>query len=602
MRNPACCGRSVVEILEPRRLLSSVFPNINISQLAGNQAEGSITVDRADLSKMFAVSNIDAGDGLVAATSSDGGATWSQRLIATDTDGLPPACCDCSAAFDSFGNLFVSYLNSKDNQIELLLSTDAGHSFSLLQQYSGSVDQPTVVTGPGSVWLEFDRGPGVGVAGALVTGLGAVGSFAPLQEVRGSGFGQFGDIAVNSAGQVMVTYQKDVGPHQSVVFVNFDSTGVGGMFGAPIRVTSTYVPAFDFIPAQNSRGIDSETGIAFDQSGGQFNGRLYLIYTNQIPANTDNTDIYIRYSDNNGTTWSAPIRVNDDTGTNSQFLPRISVDNTSGQVAVSWYDARNDLGTGGTGDTDQMTNDDVQFYAAVITPAADGLFVSPNQQISAGTSNSFDANSTIDLGDYSGLDFYNGTLHPLWFDNSNSTADNPNGKLNQLNVYTANASASTFSQGSEIALGGLVASSGPVASLTTGAGLNVGYIRVGSFYTITVSYSVGTDATTLSSGNLLVTGPNAFSQPAKLVRIRAVRNRPIVATFRVSNPTGNWAPADVGTYTILLQPNSVADTTGAQATGGILGNFVVATGLTAGSHVGGTGPKHYHRLAGRAHS
>src|SRR5579872_3254540 len=95
-----------IESLEPRRLLSSSFPNINLSKMLGNQAEGQITVDRADPSKVFAVSNIDVGDGLVAVTSSDGGATWSAaKTIANDKDGLPAACCDPSATFDSFGNL-----------------------------------------------------------------------------------------------------------------------------------------------------------------------------------------------------------------------------------------------------------------------------------------------------------------------------------------------------------------------------------------------------------------------------------------------------------------------------------------------------------------
>src|SRR5579864_6942749 len=94
-----------IESLEPRRLLSSSFPNINVSKMLGNQAEGAIAVDRANPSKLFAVSNIDVGDGLMAATSGDGGSTWSQKTIANDKDGLPAACCDPSAEFDSFGNL-----------------------------------------------------------------------------------------------------------------------------------------------------------------------------------------------------------------------------------------------------------------------------------------------------------------------------------------------------------------------------------------------------------------------------------------------------------------------------------------------------------------
>jgi len=591
-RSPAL---PTVDALEPRRLFSAAFVNVNVSKMKGNQAEGSITVDRADPSKLFAVSNIDIGDGLMVATSADGGATWSSRTIANDSDGFPPACCDCSAAFDSFGNLFLVYLNSKDNQVELLTSTDAGRSFSLIAQYSGLVDQPTVVTGPGSVWLDFDHANGVAVTGAAVSGLGEVGTFMPLQQIRGSADGDFGDIAVGPSGQVMVTYQHDIAPHRSLVYVNLDSTGVGGIFGKAILVTGTNVVGFDFIPPQYSRGVDAETGLAFDRSGGAFNGRVYLVYTDQIPAASNNTDIFIRYSDNDGATWSAPIRVNDDTGVNSQLLPRISLDNGSGKVAVSWYDARNDVGNGGTGDTDKIADDDVEYYAAVITPAVDGVYVSPNQQISAGVSNAYDANSTIDLGDYSGLDFYNGVIHPFWFDNSNSTGDNPNGTLNQLNAYTASAEASAFSIGTQLDLGGLSEPAGPVTSLSTVAGLNTGFIRAGRYYAISVNYSAGADLSTIGDSNLLVTGPNGFAQTAQFVRAVTLRGGAIRATYRVSKSTGNWTTADVGVYTISLQHDTVTDKTGTFATAGILGNFVVATGVTAGSHTGGNGLRHHSR-------
>ena len=41
------------------------------------------------------------------------------------------------------------------------------------------------------------------------------------------------------------------------------------------------------------------------------------------------------------------MRVNDDTTTNSQFLPKIALDPTTGKLAVVWYDARADLGAAG---------------------------------------------------------------------------------------------------------------------------------------------------------------------------------------------------------------------------------------------------------------
>lgn len=70
-------NQSIVEPMEPRRLLSSGFPNVNISRMAGSQAEGAIAVDPVNPKLLFAAGNVDVGDGLTATTSSDGGVTWS---------------------------------------------------------------------------------------------------------------------------------------------------------------------------------------------------------------------------------------------------------------------------------------------------------------------------------------------------------------------------------------------------------------------------------------------------------------------------------------------------------------------------------------------
>jgi len=46
-----------------------------------------------------------------------------------------------------------------------------------------------------------------------------------------------------------------------------------------------------------------------------------------------------------GGTWTAPVRVNDDTTALASFFA-IAVDESTGVVAVSWYDCRGDNGSG----------------------------------------------------------------------------------------------------------------------------------------------------------------------------------------------------------------------------------------------------------------
>jgi hypothetical protein len=246
----------------------------------------------------------------------------------------------------------------------------------------------------------------------------------------------YGDVAIGPGGKVMnVCTLTESGQGGGKLFVNVDPDGLGPAgFGGRVFVADTHVGGFDFIPAQPDRSVDAEPGLAWDRTGGAHNGRVYLVYTLEQKNESDNTDIYVRYSDDNGATWSAPVRVNDDATANSQFLPKISLDPTTGHVAVAWYDARNDLGAGGSGDTDGLPNDDAQFWGAF---SSDGRSFSQNVRISAGTSNSADAHNGIDYGDYSGMAYYGGVAHPAWADNSNSTGNNPDGALHQLDVYTA---------------------------------------------------------------------------------------------------------------------------------------------------------------------
>jgi hypothetical protein len=458
-RRSAAIRRSLprfeLEMIEPRLLMSAapssiaaplqlnVGVNVNITREPGNQAESAIAIDPTHPTRLFEVSNIDFGDFLVAGVSSDSGATWSTRHMADGADGLPAACCDPSVAFDSKGNLFITYLSANFHNIEVGMSSDGGRSFKLLATFTGNVeDQPTIATGPGSVWLVFRGSKGkIVTTSAAVKGLGKVGAFNPLVTVPSSSSANYADIAVGAAGQVLVTYQTSSNNKgSSTIWTNLDPDGLGpAPFGPAVAATTTNVGGFDVIPAMSDRGIDAEAGVVWDRSGGIHNGRAYLLYTDESPYKSDDTDVFVRYSDDQGSTWSAPVRVNDDHTSTSQFLPRIAIDQTTGNLAVTWHDCRNDAVAGASGDTDGIMNDDAQLYGTISTDG--GATFLPNVRISAGTSNAADADNSVALGDFTGLDFYAGAFYPAWADNSNSTGDNPAGALTTLDVYTARVTA-----------------------------------------------------------------------------------------------------------------------------------------------------------------
>src|SRR5437763_570517 len=437
--------------------------NVDVSQRHLNESEETIAVNPTNPNNIVIVTNVghrEAGltAGMFEAFSFDGGATWSRQLIGNN-DKLGDACCDPSLSFDHYGNLFLTYLYQVENEVPIALSTDGGLTFNVIANIeappkgtptkaSGDsrglfrfVDQPTITTGAGEVWVVFNAGGPIFATGAAVTGFGQVGSFFAGEVVPGSNNCTYGDVAIGPAGQVMqVCSLTESGQGGGKLFVNVDPDGLGPSgFGSRVFVADTHVGGFDFIPAQPDRSVDAEPGLAWDRTGGSHNGRVYLVYTLEHPNESNNMDIYVRYSDDNGATWSSPVRVNDDNTKNSQFLPKISLDPTTGNLAVVWYDSRIDLGTGGPGDTAGVPNDDAQFWGAFSTNA--GQTFTPNIQISAGTSNSHDSGNHIAYGDYTGLSLCGGIAHPAWADNSNSTGNNPDGTLHGLDIYTASVLA-----------------------------------------------------------------------------------------------------------------------------------------------------------------
>ena len=404
-------------------------PDINTSQRSGADNECAIAQDPSNPLRLFKSCNVTGTAGLFAARSVDGGTTWTypdpaDKTIADGDAGQgASACCDPTLAFDRFGNLYVTYINSGVSAIVTLLSTDGGATFSSLASFSGSVDQPTVVAADvganANVWVVWSNSGSMAARGAEATALGTVGAFSATQTAPSTSGCNFGDIAIAPSGVVIqVCEQPSGGQGPANIRMNVDADGLGaGTWSAVSTATATNVGGFDFIPAQNGRSVDAEAGLAYDAnpSSPQF-GRLYLVYSEETTNENNDLETMVRFSDDNGTTWSAPIRVNDDATTRSQFLPKIASDPATGNIGVCWHDARN-----------SATNTAMELFCATATPAATPVF-SANVQVSDGASTS--NGSGVEFGDYMGLAFKGGNVFPVWADTSNSTGNNPNGTSN----------------------------------------------------------------------------------------------------------------------------------------------------------------------------
>ncbi|WP_428938046.1 hypothetical protein [Fontivita pretiosa] len=439
--------------------------SVNVSQMAGNQMEPVIVIDPTDPRRMFIASNRDRAGSMMAAVSSDGGATWTSRLIATGPtsgggDGFDFGCCDPAATFDRFGNLYFAYLNNPHDKVIVLISSDGGQSFSLLREFTvprpapnttPKLDRPVLASGPGdspdnaSVWLAFrddtpgSATPGIVVAGARVSAKGKqnVGAFGSLQSVPGSSFGNFPDLAVGPRGQVLVAWQfADItvaeGPSTISVSLDPDGLNTAQGFGPAQLVTNTNVGPKDGIPAQPDRKITAAPRIGYALAG-PYIGRAYVLYTDEkldsMGHETSDTNIVLRYSDKDGAmgSWSKPVGVSIDSGTNSQFFGQLAVDPKTGYVAASWYDARND-----------PMNKKVQLFATVSTDG--GASFRQNTQVSLGQSDQAAAEphegTNIDFGDYTGLAFFDGSFYPAWADNATTAGG-------KFDIYTCKITVSS---------------------------------------------------------------------------------------------------------------------------------------------------------------
>ena len=152
---------------------------------------------------------------------------------------------------------------------------------------------------------------------------------------------------------------------------------------------------------------NSFPAMAVDVSGGSRNGWIYIVWTNiGVPGiNTGNAEIYMARSTNGGTSFDTPVRVNQDATTRSQWFPWISCDPVSGQLAVTFYDRRDDPADTQARAYLAISNDGGVTWEDF--PVADVSFTPvPIPGLAGGY-----------MGDYLGVDMTNGLAIPGWCDN-----------------------------------------------------------------------------------------------------------------------------------------------------------------------------------------
>ena len=278
--------------------------------------------------------------------STNGGATWTDKgTLPTNPDG--DAGDPVLARSSLTGTIFLSTLQFSGDGIRVFRSTDTCNTFLAPVQgapgKSGFQDKEWIAVdnfagfGQGNVYLverDFGAGDGIYFYRSVDDGL----TFGPSGGTL---------IASGSANNVQGAYVA-VGPDHSVYVFYFDqsspqqirvrrSNDQGQTFAAPVTVATLATTA---VNGDLGLGGGFRTNTFPQAVVNPVNGNIYVVYNN--PAGTDQGDIFFTQSANFGVTWSAPVRVNDDSGTNDQWQPTLAVMPNGQTLFISFYDRRLD--------------------------------------------------------------------------------------------------------------------------------------------------------------------------------------------------------------------------------------------------------------------
>jgi subtilisin-like proprotein convertase family protein len=373
---------------------------------------------------------------------------------------------------------------------------------------------------------------------------------------------------------------KPVDSEISTTFVRGTATGTG------FPVTSAATPT----------GIGPDISVASDNTLGAFSpyqGRLYATFVDRpnplfVPTPPpDYTFISMAYSDDDGATWTVLQNpVNDDVATKDGFTesdpsffalpptgrphfePHVAVDNATGTVVLSWYDARNDaararvatyvttsIDGGQTFSPDVFVNP-AQTATDAITGKTNVIGPIPDNQ-SAGNAN---RDTTFGFGTSQGLTVYDGKIHVAW--SSSVPGNGPDyfdggadGKAH-LDIRTATA---TFAAGPRI----VASTMGPIGE--TGDTVNPNRTADGTplAQAFQVTFDRPIDPNSFDNSDVTVmyrdtTAANVSGGPVPVISVQPVN----LGYFGPAQAQGatrfqvNFAPRSaVGTYSYTVGPN-----------------------------------------------
>jgi hypothetical protein len=399
--------------------------NIRISGAQTSpRSESDIRVNYWDPTKIIGGSNNISASGQQAQFySTDGGATWGQNYLPLQTGDAFNS--DPTVDWTSDGTAWATTMgiNSAGTQLRIraFKSTNNGATWTFDGTVSGSqtntdkqimwVDHSATSPYANNIYVCWHNG-----APQFVGRRTSSGWSTPLQisgtETTGTAIGC--DVKSNSSGDVFVFWPA-TGNRRILVS---KSTNGGVSYGTPVIARTTF-DSYDIgVPSFNGRRI------LIYASGGTYRtgtkNNVYLTWTDlsgdtgcttatnepgSNAASTCKTRIWFSRSTDGGATWSAAVKINNQSSLNDQFNQWLVVDEATGQLAVMYYDTVDDS-------TRKKTH---VYYQASFD---DGVsWSTPFRVTSAQTDETIaGADSGNQYGDYNAMSGINGSFWPVWTD------------------------------------------------------------------------------------------------------------------------------------------------------------------------------------------
>ncbi len=410
-------------------LLSSValaqLPNICIHpNTSMQQIEPSVATHPSNPNTMLAVSIASSTIAPVVTTgwhfTADSGQTWIGRDTLPTFSNLNLNMVDPAVGIDADGNMYVTGLYGvlgSSFDVYVARSTDNGADWTqtiITSPINAERTHLTIDVNPSSPYKNYfylgysensvsgtpikfirstDRGQSFS---APVTISGSIGS------VRATGV----NLAVGADSLLYATWSGFDYPPPGPIRLGFNKTTDGGLSwgtAANIRSISGIGPYLN--KGGNAIAVWSVPSMGVDRSPGSRRGWIYCVYADKNPTTPD---VLLIRSTDGGNTWSNPTKVNQDNSGRDQWNPWISVDPSTGNLFVVYYDSRN-----------FSANDSAQVYISASTDGGDtfrDLLVSDAPFLPAQPT-AVIAPPYGYMGGYIGITALQGVVWPCWNDN-----------------------------------------------------------------------------------------------------------------------------------------------------------------------------------------